>query len=125
MTPLEELAALLSEKGRRIFVAENDVNLKSLEGKNSIFVLQLPESGLSAGGRAGGFGERRVEKLYAFHYENGACRKLFEVDNSDKLEKYELPYHATGTPVILPDGSEKVISGVIDPGFVESYKRIP
>jgi hypothetical protein len=26
--------------------------------------------------------------------------------------------------VILPDGSETVISGVIDPEFVESYKQI-
>ncbi len=124
MTPLEELAGLLSEKSRRIFVAENDVNLKSLHGENSIFVLQLPEGSLAAGGRAGGFGERRVEKLYAFHYANGACRKLFEVNTPDKLEKYELPYHASGTPVILPDGSERIVSGVIDPEFVESYKRI-
>ncbi len=123
MTPLEELTKLLSEKGRRLFVAENDVNLKSLEGRNSIFILQLPEGGLSAGGRAGGFGERRVEKLYAFHYENGSCRKLFEVDSPEKLDRFELPYHASGTPVVLPDGSEKIVSGVIDPEFVESYKR--
>ncbi len=122
MTPLEELTKLLSEKGRRLFVAENDVNLKSLEGENSIFILQLPEGGLSAGGRAGGFGERRVEKLYAFHYENGSCRKLFEVDSPEKLDRFELPYHASGTPVVLPDGSEKIVSGVIDPEFVEAYK---
>lgn len=124
MTPLEELVALLSEKGRRIFVAESDVNLKLLAGENSVFVLQLPEGSMAAGGRAGGFGERRVEKLYAFHYADGTCRKLFEVNSPDKLEKYELPYHATGTPVVLPDGSERVVSGVIDPEFVESYKRI-
>ncbi len=124
MTPLEELAELLSEKSRRIFVAENDVNLKSLQGENSIFVLELPEGSMAAGGRAGGFGERRVEKLYAFHYANGACRKLFEVNTPDKLEKYELPYHAAGTPVVLPDGSERIVSGVIDPEFVESYKRV-
>jgi len=123
MTPLEELTKLISEKVRRLFVAEADVNLKSLEGENSIFILQLPESGLSAGGRAGGFGERRVEKLYAFHYENGSCRKLFEVDSPEKLERFELPYHASGTPVVLPDGSERIVSGVIDPEFVESYKR--
>jgi hypothetical protein len=65
-----------------------------------------------------------VEKLYAFHYENGACRKLYEVDNADKLERFELPYHAAATPIILPDGSERVMSGVIDPEFVESYKQI-
>lgn len=123
MTPIEELAALLAEKGRRIMVAENPVDLRSLSGPNFVYVLQLPEGSLAAGGRAGGFGERKVEKLYAFHYENGGCRKLFEIDTPEKLERFELPYHASGTPVILPDGSERIVSGVIDPEFVESYKR--
>src|SRR5712692_4345892 len=124
MTPLEELAGLIIEKGRKILVAENPVDLKSLHGANSVFILQLPEGSSAAGGRAGGFGERRLEKLYCFHYEDGACRKLYEVDSPEKLERFDLPYHAAGTPVILPDGSEKVISGVIDPEFVESYKQV-
>lgn len=124
MTPLEELASLILEKGRKVLVAENPVDLKTLHGANSVFVLQLPDGSSAAGGRAGGFGERRLEKLYCFHYENGACRKLYEVDSPEKLERFELPYHATGTAVILPDGSEKVMSGVIDPGFVESYRQV-
>jgi len=124
MSALEELSHLISQKGRRIMVAQNPVDLKTLHGENSVFILQLPEGSLAAGGRAGGFGERRVEKIYAFHYQDGACKKLFEVDSSEKLDRFELPYHAAGTPVILPDGSEKVISGVIDPEFVESYKAI-
>lgn len=124
MTPLEELTRLVIEKGRKILVAENPVDLQNLQLENSVYILQLPEAGSAAGGRAGGFGERRLERLYAFHYERGACFKLFEVDNPEKLEKYDLPYHAAGTPVVLPDGSEHVISGVIDPEFVESYKRI-
>jgi hypothetical protein len=125
MAALDELAHLLGEKGRRILVAENPVDLKALGGKNSIFVLQLPEGGsLAAGGRAGGFGVRKIEKLYAFHYEDGAVRKLFEVDSPEKLENFELPYHAAGTPIIMPDGSERVISGVIDPEFVANYKQV-
>ena len=79
---------------------------------------------MAAGGRAGGFGERRVEKLYAFHYESGSCRKLFEVDSPEKLDRFDLPYHAAGTPVILPDGSERIVSGVIDPEFVATYKAV-
>lgn len=124
MTPLEELTLLISEKGRKILVAENPVDLQRLQGGNSVYILQLPEGSMAAGGRAGGFGERRLEKLYAFHYEDGACFKLFEVDSPEKLEKFDLPYHAAGTPVILPDGSERVMSGVIDPEFVESYKHV-
>ncbi len=124
MTPLEELTNLVSEKGRKILVAEKPVDLKRLQEANSVYILQMPEGSSAAGGRAGGFGDRRVEKLYAFHYENGVCRKLYEVDSVDKLERFELPYHAAGTPVILPDGSEKVMSGVIDPEFVESYNQV-
>jgi hypothetical protein len=124
MTPLDELAKLISEKGRKILVAENPVDLRTLHGENSVFILQLPEGSTAAGGRAGGFGERRLSKLYCFHYAEGAVRKLYEVDSPEKLERFDLPYHAASTPVILPDGSETVISGVIDPEFVESYKQI-
>ena len=124
MTPLEELTKLLVEKGRKVLVAQNPVDLQKLQEENSVYILQLPDGSSAAGGRAGGFGERRLEKLYAFHYEKGACYKLFEVDSPEKLERFDLPYHATGTPIILPDGSEHVMSVVIDPEFVESYKRV-
>src|SRR5438093_12401883 len=124
MTPLDELAKLISEKGRKILVAENPVDLRSLQGENSVFILQLPEGSSAAGGRAGGFGERRLSKLYCFHYSQGACRKLYEVDSAEKLERFDLPYHAAGTPDILPDGSEHVIWGVIAPAVVESYKQV-
>src|SRR5207247_8670705 len=96
MTPLEELTKLLVEKGRKILVAENPVDLQNLQGGNSVYILQLPEGSRAAGGRAGGFGERRLEKLYAFHYANGACYKLFEFDATDKLERSALPTSDTG-----------------------------
>src|SRR5213079_2022614 len=99
-------------------------DLRTLQGENSVFILQLPEGSSAAGVRAGGFGERRLSNLYYIHYSQGACRKLYDVDSPKQLERFDLPYHAAGTPVILPDGSETVISGVIDPEFVESYKQI-
>src|SRR5437016_1285209 len=80
MTPLEELSLLISQKGRRILVAHSPVDLKTLQGENSVYILQLPEDSHAAGGRAGGFGERRVEKIYCFHYQNGTCRKLFKLN---------------------------------------------
>lgn len=105
-------------------MAENPVDLKSLEGSNSIYVLQLPDESHSAGGRIGGLGERRVAKVYYFHYENGNCRKVYETEDEEKISRFELPYHAAGLPVVLPDGSTKVVSGVVDPDFVVAYQQV-
>src|SRR5437763_16958509 len=98
MTPLDELAKLISEKGRKILGAQNPADLRTLQGANSVFILQLPEGSSAAGGRAGGFGERRLSKLYCSHYAERAWRELYEVERNEKLEKYDLPYHAAGTP---------------------------
>src|SRR3989475_11136779 len=116
MTPLDELAKLISEKGRKILVAQNPVDLRTLQGENSVFILQLPEGSSAAGGRAGGFCKRRLAKLYCFHYAEGACRKLYEGDSTEKLERLDLPNHRAGTPVILPRGSKTRISGVLRHG---------
>src|SRR5438094_9237721 len=98
MTPLDELAKLISEKGRKILVAENPVDLRSLQGENSVFILQLPEGSSAAGGRAGGFGERRLSKLYCLHYAAGAATQLYEVDRPAHLQRSDLPSHAPGPP---------------------------
>ncbi len=121
MTPLEELAQLVREKGRRIFVSENPVDLRDTVATNCVYVLQLPEAFGSAGGRVGGIGERRLQKLYCFRLESGKWIKVYETDNDAKLEKFELPYHAAGLTIVLPDGTGKVVSGVIDPEFIQAY----
>lgn len=124
MSALDELSRLLAEKGRRIFVASSPIDLRSLGGTNSIYVLQLPEDSHSAGGRVGGFGERRIVKVYYFHCDGGHCRKVYETDDSSRLGGFELPYHAAGLQVVLPDGSTKVVSGVVDPELVSSYSQV-
>jgi len=118
------LTQLASEKSRRIFVAEFHIDLRENQGRNCIYVLQLPTSAPgAAGGRIGGIGERRVEKLYCFRQENGKWIKVYETDDPGKLERFELPYHAAGLSVVLPDGSEKVVSGVVDEEFVRIYNE--
>ena len=115
MTALEELTQLLAEKSRRIFVAQAPIDLRSGEGKNCIYVLQLPTSAAgAAGGRIGGIGERRIQKLYCFRLDEGKLMKIYETENEERLEKFELPYHAAGLTVTLPDAIERVVSGVVD-----------
>ena len=125
MTALEEMTQLLAEKSRRIFVAQAPIDLRSGEGKNCIYVLQLPTSAPgAAGGRIGGIGERRIQKLYCFRLDNGKWMKIYETENEERLEKFELPYHAAGLTVTLPDGTERVVSGVVDEEFVQKYNEI-
>ncbi|HYW02255.1 MAG TPA: hypothetical protein VE862_12355 [Candidatus Acidoferrum sp.] len=124
MTPLEELIKLASEKSRRIFVAQNSIDLSVSQGHNCVYVLQLPvDAPGSAGGRVGGIGERKIVKISCFKQENGNWIKLYDSDNEEKLEKFELPYHAAGLAVILPDRTEKVVSGVVDQEFVQRYNE--
>ena len=118
------MAELAAERSRRIFVAESQIDLHENQGKNSVYVLQLPTIAPgAAGGRVGGIGERRVEKLYCFRLENGKWVKVYETDDQAKLERFELPYHAAGLSVVLPDGSERVVSGVVDEEFVRMYNE--
>lgn len=89
-----------------------------------MYVLQLPANALgAAGGRVGGIGERRVEKIYCFRQEAGNWIKVYETEEPAKLERFELPYHAAGLGVVLTDGSEKVVSGVVDEEFIRAYNE--
>jgi len=125
LSTLEELTQLLAEKSRRIFVAQASIDLRSSEGTNCVYVLQLPTSAPgAAGGRIGGIGERRIQKLYCFRLENGKWMKIYETEDEGKLGRFELPYHAAGLTVIFPDGTERVVSGVVDEEFVQKYDQI-
>jgi len=125
MSPLEELAQLASEKTRRLFVAENPIDLSMKDGENCIYILELPTSAPgSAGGRVGGIGERRLRKASCFRLAAGKWLKIYETDSAQKLERFSLPYHAAGLNVRLPDRSERVVSGVVDPELIREYNDI-
>ncbi len=124
MDGLQQLVQLLQEKGRRVYVAEEMIDLSKLKVSNTIYVLQLPDNSTAAGGRGGGLGERRIVKVYHYRCRNGICEKLGEVEDETRLDELDLPYHATAMPIMLPDGKEVLVSGVVDPAFVASYQEI-
>ncbi|HYB84229.1 MAG TPA: hypothetical protein VED86_02785 [archaeon] len=125
MTPLEELAQLTVERSRRLFVAQNPIDLGMKEGENCVYVLELPTSAPgAAGGRVAGIGERKIQKAYCFRQAAGRWLKVYETETADKLERFMLPYHAAGLSVRLPNQSEKVVSGVIDPELIAEYNQI-
>lgn len=124
MGDLEELVELINAMGRRVYVTEDAIDLRDPGRKNMVYILQVPDRSTAAGGRGGGFGERRIIKLSCYEFGDGGCRKVKEVEEESVLDSLDLPYHATAMPIILPDGREKVVSGVVDPSFAASYKAV-
>jgi hypothetical protein len=120
----EDFLNLIQTKGRRVLVTDVIVDLRKLDGPNNIFVLQLPDGSTAAGGRGGGFGERRIVKAYYYKCGQGECLKVGEYEDEERLESLDLPYHATAFPVILPDGKEKLMSGVADKELASAYQTI-
>jgi hypothetical protein len=123
MDGLTELLELVSGRGRRVYVTEKPIDLRDLRTANTIYILQLPDGSTAAGGRGGGFGERRIVRLYQFQCGDGTCVKVGEVEDGDKLDSLDLPYHATAMPILDTEGKERLVSGVVDPSFVASYRE--
>lgn len=124
MDGLSEFLELVNSKGRRVYVTSKPIDLRTPDLPNDIYVLQLPDGSTAAGGRGGGFGERRIVKVYHFEAGEGGLRKVSEIEDDERLDALDLPYHATAMPILDPQGNEKLVSGVIDPPFAQSYREV-
>ena len=123
MSDLEELVALLKEKAEinlALLVSENDIHLNAKNQKNRIYVLEVDAGGHAAGGRGGGFGQRKFKKVYGFEYENGVCKKVLET--TENLEDLDSGY-VVRLPITLPDGKEIMASCSVDSQLVQEYNR--
>lgn len=123
MDGLSELLGIVNGGGRKVYVAEKLINLSDLRIPNDVYILQLPDGSTAAGGRGGGFGERRIVRAYHFRCGEGRCEKVGEYEDEERLDRLDLPYHATAMPVLDTQGKEKLVSGVVDPPFVASYEQ--
>ena len=118
MAPLQELAALISGGQRVVVVAEKDVDLRPGALSNRLILLKMAEGSLAAGGRGGGFGERRVVGVAIFSSEGGLWAKAYESMDESVAGRFEVPYYVSRLPMILPDGTECMGYGVVDPELV-------
>ncbi|MFL6482235.1 MAG: hypothetical protein ACJ70R_04855 [Nitrososphaera sp.] len=109
---------------RKIIVAENDVFLNE-KRRNDIFILMVEESIGSAGGRAAGFGHRRVERIYGFScYESGECTKFFDASEQSVIDRFDIPYSAVAMDIRLSDGTPYTLQGIVDPDSVATYRSV-
>ena len=117
MDALGELVAHLAGPSRAIVIAEKDVDLRPNSGENRLFILTIGEGSLAAGGRGGGFGERKVTGAFCFELKGGAWRKAYE-ETGSKAEGFEVPYYVSRLPMTLADGTESIGYGVVEKELV-------
>jgi hypothetical protein len=121
---VDELAALVSGGARVIVIAEREVDLRSGAAANRLVLLKMALGSLAAGGRGGGFGERRVTGVAFFRSESGQWSKPFESGDETLAGRFEVPYYVSRLPMTLPDGTETVGYGVVDPELVVQMYRM-
>jgi hypothetical protein len=120
MSSIEDVFAL---PARKLLVSSTEIDL-SRRNKIDIFFLIVQESRGSAGGRGGGSGSRRVERIFGYTCNNGECKIMFDTSDESKIEEFEIPYSAVAMDIRLQDGNSMVVQGVVDPDLIMKYKEL-
>jgi hypothetical protein len=84
----------------------------------------IKESRGSAGGRGGGSGMRKIEKILGFKVEQNNDKLIFETNNEADIEKFEIPYSAVAQDIVLNSGEKYVVQGIVDPQMVRNYLEL-
>jgi hypothetical protein len=119
------LSQILQIPKRKLIVSLNDIILnknKSIE--NIVFILMVKESFGSAGGRGGGSGNRKIDKIIGFRISDSKELKIFETENTEIIEKFDIPYNAVAMDIILESGEPYVVQGITDPEMIKEYLKI-
>jgi hypothetical protein len=120
-----ELNHILQLPKRKLIVSLNDIILNKKDGiENIIFILMVEESFGSAGGRGGGSGNRKIDKILGFKIKDNKDIKIFETDNADIIDKFDIPYNAVAMDIVLESGEPYVVQGIIDSEIIKSYLNI-
>jgi hypothetical protein len=109
---------------RTLIVSTNAIDLRDLANSNKVYVFSIQQVEGAAGGRAGGFGQRNIERVLCFEIQNGVCIKLLDMKDPMKLSALDFPVGIARMPVVLKDGTEEMVYGVIDPDAVKAYDEI-
>jgi hypothetical protein len=84
----------------------------------------IKESRGSAGGRGGGSGMRKIEKILGFTVRQNSNRLIFETTDEVEIERFDIPYSAVAQDIVLKSGEKYVVQGVVDPQMVRDYLEL-
>ncbi len=79
-------------------------------------VLQVEEEGYS--------GNRKIDKIIGFKINNNNHIKVFETENAELIEKFDIPYNAVAMDITLKSGEPYVVQGIINQEMINSYLKI-
>ena len=116
-----KVSAILQLPRRKLIVSSQEINLNIVDGskeENTIFVLMVKESSGSAGGRGGGSGMRKIDRIVAFKITGNSDEQIYETQDSQEIEEFDIPYSAVAMDIVLESGVPSVVQGVIDPDMV-------
>ena len=122
-----DLSNIIQLPQRKLIVSLTEIDLTFsavLDTTNTIFVLMIQESRGSAGGRGGGSGMRKIEKILGFEVEQNIDKLIFETSNEVDIEKFEIPYSAVAQDIVLRSGEKYVVQGIVDPQMVRNYLEL-
>ena len=123
-----KVSPVLQLPKRKLIVSSQEINLNIVDGsnmqENTIFVLMVKESSGSAGGRGGGSGMRKVDRIIAFKINGNVDEQIFETQDSQEIEEFDIPYSAVAMDIVLESGVPYVVQGVVDPDLVNRYLEI-
>jgi len=123
----EDLANIIQLPQRKLIVSLMDIDLTfsaDMDATNTIFVLMIKESRGSAGGRGGGSGMRKIEKILGFNVGQNSNRLIFETADEVEIERFDIPYSAVAQDIVLKSGEKYVVQGVVDPQMVSDYLEL-
>jgi hypothetical protein len=122
-----KVSEILNIPMRKLIVSSQEINLNAADGRvkeNTIFVLMVKESSGSAGGRGGGSGMRKIDRIIGFEIIGNSDEQIYETDDPQEIEEFEIPYSAVAMDIVLESGVSSVVQGVIDPNMVNEYLKI-
>jgi hypothetical protein len=122
MTNYASLEEVLLLPTRKLVVASADIDLSKSEDC-TVFVLLVEESG-SAGGRAGGSGSRKIDRILGFRVHQYKLDPIIDSREIEIIERFDVPYSAVALDIILSTGQESVVQGIVDPDLIEEYMQI-
>ncbi len=120
MQELTEIVTRSAVSRTAMLVSSRPISIEPNKGSNKVYVLDLAQ-GTAAGGRAGGFGERRISRIRRFLQRNAVWTKTTDIGSEAIPEGFEPPHHAAAMAMTLELGHEVMVVGVVDEELVSEY----